>query len=157
MLKNIANSILVPGDSLVDKIRAQIDFTYNDNTTVLQTWTWNFNQLRTFKSNNAVVTAIIKGDTIINSTNNVTTWGATRSGLNFYTSTTTPLLYNVSGSNFLYDPLTGTKNIKGITEPIIVTCGVDEQGNLINTGNPYGYKFKWINSGGQTKGAVIKY
>ena len=42
-------------------------------------------------------------------------------------------------------------------EPITITYGVNEQGNLISSGNPYGYKLKWINSGGQVKGTVVKY
>ena len=157
LLKNIANPLLVPGDSLVDKIRSKIDFTYNDNTTLIQTWVWYFNQHRVLKLEDTTVTATIKGDTIINNTSNVTTRGTTRSGLNFYTNTTTPLVYNMSGSDFLYNPLTGIKMIRGITEPITVTYGVNESGNYVSNINPYGYKFNWINSGGQPKGAVVKY
>lgn len=157
LLKNIANPLLVPGDSLVDKVRAELFFTRNDNITVIKKWTWHFNQLRVFNLNGTTVTATIKGDTAINNNNNVVTWGTTRFDQNFYTSITTPILQNISGSTFLYDPLKGRKVILGITEPITITYGVDQQGSPATTGNPYGYIITWTNSGGQAKQAVVSY
>ena len=153
LLKNIKSA---PGDSLIDKVSAQLAFTYNDNTSSIQSWTWNFNQRRVFSLQDTIVTASIQGDTAINNINNVSTWGMTRSGQNFYTGTTTPVLQNLSGVSVLTNPLKGRKIIFGIKEPITVTYGVDQQGTSVSTGNPYGYIITWL-SGSQPKQAVVKY
>lgn len=156
-LKNIGDTVLVPGDSLVDKISAKLNYTHNDNTTVIQTWIWHFNQHRVFKLNDTIVTAAITGDTLINNINGVATWGTTRSGQQFYTGITSPVIQNVYGSVFFNYPSSGIKVIKGIAEPITITYGVDQQGNPAISGNPFGYKITWYNSGGYPKKSVVSY
>lgn len=148
---------LLPGDSVVNKVKARLAFTNNDNITVIQQWIWDFNRHQVYKLNDTTITTMITGDTVVNGTDGVVTCGTTRSGQNFYTSITTPVIQNIAKSSFLYNPLSGVKNIQGIKEPITVTYGVDQQGNLVNSGKPYGYKFKWINASGITKGELKGY
>lgn len=154
LLKNIASPLLVPGDSLTDKMRVQLTFTYNDNVTSITTWAWNCNQLRFFNDKDSILTCFTKGDTTINSIN-AASWGSTRANQIFYTSITTPLLQNIS-AGVLSNPLSGRKVILGIKEPITVTYGVDQQGSPVNTGKPYGYILTWTR-GGLPKDTVAKY
>jgi hypothetical protein len=163
LLKNIANPALVPGDSLVEKISAQLSYTYDDNATAIKTWAWDCNQLRVFNGDtkngkDTLITCTIKGDTTLNNIPNVASWGATRSDKQFYSSITNPVLKNISGTPFLSGPLSGRKVILGIAEPLTVTYGIDPQGSPASSGDdPYGYIISWSNTGGQPAQAVIKY
>jgi hypothetical protein len=156
ILKDAANLTLAPGDSLIDKVSAQLAFTYNDNTNIIQTWTWHFDQHRSFALTGSIIFSSIKGNTTMNNFNNISTSGTTRSGENFYTGITQPVLQNISGLFILSQPLSGEKAIHGIPEPIDAIYGVDEQGNTAVSNNPYGYKIIWINNGGQAQ-AIVGY
>ncbi len=159
-ITNISGGLLktlLPGDSLVDKVNAKLAFTNNDNNTVLQQWIWNFSRHQVFKLNGTTIKAKLTGDTTINNITNVSTWGITRSNQPFCTSIITPVFQNISGSSSLYVPLSGIKNIREIKEPIEVTYGVDQNGNFVGGQNPYGYKFKWVDESGITKGALVNY
>jgi hypothetical protein len=66
-------------------------------------------------------------------------------------------LQNISGLFLLSDPLAGSKTINGITMPILLIYGVNEQGAIVSDGNPFGYKLIWNNSGGQRQQTVVSY
>jgi hypothetical protein len=155
LMPNIANSAIVPGDTLVDKIRAQINFTFNDNVSTIKTWNWNLSLHRVFNGVNPVITCSVSGDTAIDDMNNVALWGTNRFDENFYTCTSAPVMTNISGSSFLNKPLSGLKVIKAIPEQLTITFGVDSQGDLQTSGNPYGYKITWFRAGSQQ--SVISY
>jgi len=71
LLKN-----LLPGDSLVEKVRGPIDYTYNDNGAILTLYLWNLHRTRVLGiTNTSVITVTTRGDTTINSINNVSNWG----------------------------------------------------------------------------------
>jgi hypothetical protein len=156
LLKTASNVALATGDSLQDKVNANIVFTYNDNTNVIQTWTWNINQLRMFNVQNALLTSTIRGDTVMSNTNGISTWGTTRFGYAFYTQVITPVVQTISPLYLLSNPLSGQKAIHGIPEPLTIYYGVDNLGNQVLTGAPYGYKMMWIHNGGQAT-CVVSY
>ena len=149
LLKKPANIGLLPGDSLKDKIDGSIVFTYNDNTSIIQTWTWNITHTRLFNIQNTLLTCTITGDTTVNGVNSIATWGTTRFGFNFNTQTIIPVVQTISPSYLLSNPLSGEKAIRGIQEPMTIDYGVDSHGNPISSGTPYGYKILWIANGGQ--------
>jgi hypothetical protein len=155
LIQNIANSVLVPGDTLVDKIRAQIDFTFNDNVAIIQTWHWNFSYRRLFEIHDTTITASLRGDSVINGSGNVSTWGTTRFGQEFNSNISATVSENIYGSSFIYKPLTGIKTIVGIPEQLTITYGVTAQGTPQSSGNPYGYKITWFRAGSQQK--IISY
>lgn len=147
---------ITAGDSLVERIRASISFTYNDNVAVIQLFNWYLSQERTFTIYDTVMNAITRGDTNINGYLNVSTWGTTRFGNSFYTAITSPMVQNISDPHLSYNPLSGDKAIEGITEPILSSYGVSSVGLPQATGTPYGLIATWINNGGQAQ-AVLPY
>lgn len=158
---NITGGLLqnvTTGDSLAEMVRASISFTYNDNVTIVQLYSWYLNQHRTFTKPDTVLYASTWADTVINGIKNVATWGTTRAGESFYSSLTAPIVQNISNLKLSYNPLSGAKAIENIAEPILSTYGVDQQGNpvKINSATPYGYVMTWINNGGQAQ-AVVPY
>lgn len=155
-LGNISDSTLVPGNILTDKVRAQLTFTHDDHVAKIQTWPWNFNRTRTFSLKDTNVVVSIKGDTTLNGISNVVSWGTARSESPFYTEATTPVEYCISGSGFLIKPLNGAKVIHGIPSPITITYGVDNLGNPVTTGNPFGFRLNWLLAG-YPKKAVLAY
>jgi hypothetical protein len=155
ILRNATNLFLPHGDSLIDRINLHIDFTYNDNTNIITTYAWNINQHRSFVLNDSTIISSISGDTTMNGFSNISTAGTTRSGSNFYTGITAPLVQKINSLYLLTNPLSGEENIHGITQPIDVVYGVDLSGNYTTT-NPYGYKITWINNGGQAQ-VVVSY
>ncbi len=144
LLKNIANPLLVPGDSLVDRVKAHVTFTHNDNVSVIKTNTWDFNRLRIFNTVDTTIMLSVKGDTSVHNIANTASWGMTTSGQDFTTGITTPTVQKILKSGFVYNPLKGVKVIHDIAEPMTVTYGVDQQGNPVSNGAPYGYKITWF-------------
>jgi hypothetical protein len=153
LLKQPANTVFPPGDSLRDMVNGNINFTYNDNLAVIVTYSWNINQVRMFNIQNSVFTSTIRGDSIINNVNGISTSGMTRSGDIFSTQITTPVVQSVSSAFILSQPLSGQKLINGVTEPIKVDYGVNRSGNPAPAA-PYGYKITWTHSGGEATSVV---
>jgi hypothetical protein len=138
---------IAPGDTLVVKITANnMQYTFNDNAAVLQLYTININQTRTYTMIGTTVYATTVGDTIISNVKNVGDWGVNRLGYNYYTSINKPIVQNISNYNLSYNPLSGVKDIQGIPEPIYCEYG---QGGTLANGGPYGYTISWINDGVQ--------
>lgn len=155
LLKAASNINLSAGNSLHDKVNGPITFTYNDNTTLIVTWTWNLNQQRTFTMQNSLLTSSITGDTTISNVGQVSTSGLTRFNDNFYTAVITPVVQTISPAFVLSNPISGEKVIHGIPEPLDVVYGVNNTG-AITTGVPYGYKITWALNGSQEQ-SVISY
>ncbi|MEP7168680.1 MAG: hypothetical protein ABI855_04865, partial [Bacteroidota bacterium] len=157
LLKKVSGMTLQQGDSLVDKVSAQLIFSYNDNVAQIVTWGWTFSQHRSFILNDTVLNASFTGDTMVNNQANVSTVGMNRFEEKFYTDVSTPVLQTISGLFLLSDPLSGSKAINEIAKPILIIYGVTDQGSIENSDNPYGYKIVWTNSGGQRQQTVVKY
>jgi hypothetical protein len=146
---------LVVGDSLVEKVRGPVSFTYNDNGAILYLYLWNLHRTRILKrtaTNDTTITTL--GDTIINGINNVANWGMTRLSDNYYTSIITPVYQDISSSSY-YNPLSGVKSIQAIPEPMTLTFGVNQSGTPIAS-SPFGYKMTWTNKYG-AQDSVISY
>ncbi len=159
ILTNISGGLLqdlTSGDSLVEQIRATVNFTYNDNATTVQLYTWHINQVRTFIKSDTTIFAITRGDTTMDGYTAIGTWGVTRFGNNFYTNTNSPVVQNISYPFYSYNPLSGSKTIEGIPQPILSTYGVNSQGKVVTSGKPYGFLINWVN-GVATSGVVTYY
>lgn len=139
-------SLKSPGDSLVEHIEATFSFTYNDNTSQIQSFTWQINQVRVFTKSDTAVYTTTRGDTTINGYSHISTWGTTRLGSAFYTTISTYLIQNISNPYLSYNPLSGSKTIEGIPEPILCLYGVNSQGSIQANGTPYGFYISWINN-----------
>lgn len=140
---------LIPGDSLVQKLRGQIQYTDNDNNVVITTYGWNLHNTRVIGmlANNDI-TITTRADTNVGGYNNVVTWGQNRYNNNFYTSLTTPIYRDITSTNF-YNPLSGIKQVNCSVNPYTLTMDVDANGNPA-VGNPYGYRMDWtLNSTAQ--------
>ncbi len=158
-ITNVSGGLLqniTPVDSLVERIRASISFTYNDNVSIIQLYSWYLNQIRTFTKPDTIMYARTNADTTINNIKNVATWGTTRFGEVFYSSLTSPVVQNISNLSLSYNPLSGAKAIENISEPILSTYGVNKQGAAISNGLPFGFLITWINNGGQAQ-AIVPY
>jgi hypothetical protein len=148
---------LAAGDSVVVHIRATIAFTYNDQMAGAQTFTWYLNQLRTFTMVDTNLLATTRGDTSISGSPNVGTWGTTRLGTSFYTVTNAIVVQNLSNPYLSYNPLSGSKSIDGISEPIYSFYGVNTSGGHVTSGTPYGFYINWNNSGTSTAIVIAYY
>jgi hypothetical protein len=136
---------LTATDSMVVQVRATIAFTWNDQSAAPQTFTWYINQIRTYTLSNGSIIATTRGDTVINGVL-VSTWGTDRFSNSFYTITTQSDVQNISVANLSYNRLSGASTITGISEPIYSTYGVNNQGNIVTSGTPYGFYFHWTDN-----------
>ena len=155
LLTTQSKIIFPTGDSLQDKVDANISFTYNDNTGLIVTYAWNIYQTRMFNIQNSMLTSTIRGDTSVSGSTGISTSGNTRLGNVFYTQITKPIVQTISSSYTLSNPLSGQKVIHGIPESITTDYGVNSSGNIVQS-NPYGYKMTWIHNGGQAM-CVVSY
>lgn len=148
-LTNIYGGLLqnvVQGDSVVEHVRANVSFTYNDNASMVQFFTWNLNQLRAFSVTDTNMFASTRGDTTI-AGYTIGTWGTTRLGTRFFAVTNSPIVQNISASFLDYNPLNGAKTIEGISEPISLIYGVNQQGTPFKSGTiPYGFYISWVDN-----------
>lgn len=151
LLQNISQA-----DSLKTHIRGTIQFTYNDNATQIQYYPWSFNQLRTFIADTSVY-AVTTGDTSISGFSNIGVWGTTRLSTTFYTVITSPVIQNITYSSLSYNPLSGTKTIEGIAEPISCQYGVNNAGIYQAGGKPYGFHITWTDNGIQANSTLPYY
>lgn len=148
---------LTPADSMVVHIKASVSYTYNDNATVIQLYTWNFNELRTFRKSDTSIMASTRGDTTIKNFSHLESWGVNRYGDSAYCTITSTIVQNISNLNLAYNPLSGAGVIQNISEPIISTYGVNQQGSPISNGTPYGFIITWTNNGGQAQNVIGYY
>ena len=143
-------NITLPGsDSLQDKVDANIIFTYNDNTSLIQTWTWLMTQTRVFNFQNSLLTSTIRGDSTVGTLTGIATSGTTRLSIGFNTQITIPVVQTMSPGLILSNPLSGEKVIHGIPEPVTIDYGFNSNGTPAQNSSPYGYKMTWIHNGGQ--------
>jgi len=148
LLQNVTSS----SDSLVIHIRTtNVSFTFNDQAAVVQLYPLNINEIRSFTFNSAMY-ATTRGDTALGGYTNIGSWGTDVFGNSYYSSTTAAIVQNISNIYLLsYNPLSGTKVIEGISQPITIQYGVDTQGNHVSIGNiPYGFFISWNNGGENT-------
>ena len=144
------------GDSLAEIIRGSLTYTFNDNASTITYHPCNVNQLRWYTKPGIVLYASTRGDTAISGFANVSGWGTDRFGNNYYTSISATVVQDISDYTLSYNPLSGIKDIQGIQEPVICTFGVNQQGNVVTSGTPYGFYISWTNNGGGAQ-AIVPY
>ena len=144
-------------DSLVEKLRGSLEYTFDDNAATIHYNPFNVNQVRVFTKPDTILYAATRADTDMSNFQNVSNWGVNRFGNMYYTILTKTVTQNISNYNLSYNPLNGTKIIENISEPITCNLGVNQQGNIINSGTPYGFVITWINGGGQNQSVIGYY
>jgi hypothetical protein len=147
---------ITAGDSLVVKIKGSLSYTFNDNSATVTYYPFNLNQVRYITTNGTILTAATLADTSIGGYSNVCHWGLDRFGNSYYTTINTVVTQNITTAALSYNPLSGVKDIQYIEEPILCTYGVNQQGNPITSGTPYGFYISWINNGGGAQ-AIVPY
>jgi hypothetical protein len=140
------------GTSIVHKVRAEMQITFDDGTTR----TWHAAKTRTFGFNNNMLKCTLAGDTIVNGYTHVAMMGVTRAGEAFTLDVPTPISYYLYGSTCLYKPV-GQVILYGVAHQLTITYGVDNMGMPVNGGCPYGYKLGWTDSQGAAQQAIIAY
>lgn len=116
---------------------------------------WNVTRDRVIgRTNSGTYYISIKGFGAEGGENGVAVKGTTRSGRNFMTVISSPVVFSSSCS---WNAVRGSVVYKGMGTDINVTYGVDASGEIENTGCPYGYRVNWINASGEGKVTVVKY
>ena len=146
---------LVRGDSLVENIQGSMEFTFNDNAASIVYYPFNVNETRSFTKPDSI-SATTRGNATMAGYTQVANWGEDRFGNTYYACIAANVVQNISIATLSYNPLSGMKNIEGISEPIQCTYGVNSAGNAVTSGTPYGVVINWSNNGGVAT-AVIPY
>jgi len=143
----LLQSVTSSSDSLVAHIRASnVSFTFNDQASSIQFYSLNVNEIRSFTTANSAMYATTRGDTNVGGYSNIGTWGTNRFGNNYYSNTAGSIVQNISNLALLsYNPISGTKVIEGISEPIQSIYGVNNQG-AVTSGTPYGFSISWTDN-----------
>ncbi|MFA6262177.1 MAG: hypothetical protein WC760_11960 [Bacteroidia bacterium] len=115
---------------------------------------WNINRKRTFNIGAGFNTITTLGDTSLNGVDGVIEWGFTRKAVSFQTQVIEPIIFR---TNCATGPYSGIKNHKGMLKEVKVTFGVDEQGEPVSFGCPYGYKVNWSNNADSLRTAIVAY
>ncbi|MEO8150832.1 MAG: hypothetical protein ABI723_24580 [Bacteroidia bacterium] len=135
---------------VVHHITGMMQVTFDNNTSR----TWNIDRTRTIARFNNVTTVTITGNATENGYSNVSVWGINRKGNVFTVTINTPV---VLSSTCNFNAMSGVRMIHGVIRELTITYGVDQAGNPITNGCPYGFKLNWIGKNGTAKQAVISY
>jgi hypothetical protein len=142
-----ANSFASP---IVHHITGAMQITFDDGTTR----SWNIDRTRSIARSNAITTVTITGNATQSGISNVSVWGINRKGNSFTVSIPAPI---VLSSTCNFNPISGVRVHSGVIRVLTATFGVDQSGNAVTSGCPYGYKINWVNKKGVAKQAVISY
>jgi hypothetical protein len=118
-----------------------------------QTSLWKSARLSTFGvRNTSEIYVTVNGDTTING-KTIDSWGVTRFGTNFTTEMLEP--WKSSTSCGWWKPTEGTYT--SVTDNFSITAkfGVDQNGNRVTSGCPYGLRLEWEITGTNTSGDIV--
>ena len=136
--------------AIVHHITGAMQITFDDGTTR----SWSIDRTRTINRTNGVTTVTLVGNSTQGTISNVSIWGVNRKGNSFTVSIPTPI---VMSSACDFHPMSGVRVHTGVVHDLTVTFGVDQSGNSVSTGCPYGYRLNWVNKKGVAKQAVASY
>ena len=142
-----ATSFITP---IVHRITGMMQITFDNNTTR----TWNIDRTRTIERTNNLTTIAITGNATANGISNVAMWGINRKGNSFTVSIPTPVVLNSACS---FNAISGVRILQGLVRVLTVTYGVDQSGNVVSSGCPFGYRLNWINKQGNPVQVIIAY
>lgn len=152
----LVNMLTPGGTSIIHKITGNMNVTFEDGTS--KTWAI-YRQREILITAAGIPTIKISGFGTVDGVENVVVAGINRAGNPFSTviSQTVVITKNNDCFNGAWVPVSGTKTHKKIAREITVTFGVDQSGNQISSGCPYGYKIVWTNLRNDSKQVVISY
>ncbi len=152
----IVSLLTAGGPSIIHKITGNMTITFEDATTR----TWNiYRQREIFITSDGIPKVKTTGFGNLEGIENIVLAGTNRAGNVFYTVINQPVVFSSNNTCFngAWIPESGVKTHKKLAREISVTFGVDEAGNPVSSGCPYGYKITWTNAKNQSKQAVINY
>jgi hypothetical protein len=117
--------------------------------------TWSVSKTRTFTVDENGLKVSVTGTGSQAGFTKLAEWGLTRKGTPFYASIEEPIVF--SSCNQDPKPISGKKVHKGLTKEVVVTFGVDANGNLDNTCSAYGFKNNWLNRKGESQQTIVSY
>jgi hypothetical protein len=135
---------------IVHHITGLIQLTFDDNTSR----TWNIDRTRSLSRTNNVTSISITGNATENGYSNVSIWGINRKGETFTVTINTPV---VLSSSCDYNAMSGVRMLHGVIRELTLTYGVDQNGNAVTSGCPYGFRLNWVNKKGNAMQMVISY
>lgn len=152
----LVNMLTAGGSSLIHKITGNMNVTFEDGTS--RTWAI-YRQREIFISAAGVPTIKISGFGSVDGAENVVVAGTNRFGNPFSTVINQTVVITKSNDCFngLWIPVSGIKTHKKIAREITVTFGVDQSGNQISSGCPFGYKIVWTNLRNDSKQVIVGY
>ncbi|HSH67768.1 MAG TPA: hypothetical protein VLB84_18650, partial [Bacteroidia bacterium] len=145
---------LLSGTSIIHKLRGHMEIKFDDGTT----GSWIVARSRVYTLTGLILNGEITGDTTVNGNSNVAYWGKNRAGEEFSVSIPTPIAANLFGTLCLYRPYKGVAIIRGVSNEITITYGVDINGNPVSgMACPFGYKLNWTDAAGTAHQVVLPY
>jgi hypothetical protein len=139
--------------SIVHKIKGTDTLTFDNGGKR----TWNVARTRTITKITNGYSISISGDTTIDGHSRVAMWGTNRAGIAFYSTISTPVVWNDTSCSPFFVPVSGVRIIQGLEHALSITFGVDNSGTVVTTGCPYGFKLNWVNVKGELKEVVRPY
>jgi hypothetical protein len=152
----LVNMLTPGGSSIIHKITGNMNVTFDDGTSKV----WSIYRQREILITAAGIPTIkISGFGVADGLDNVVVAGINRAGNPFSTiiNQTVEITKNTNCFNGAWVAVSGKKTHKRIAREITVTFGVDQSGNQISSGCPYGYKIEWTNLRNDSKQAIISY
>jgi hypothetical protein len=135
---------------VVHHITGMVQVTFDNNTSR----TWNIDRTRTFTRANNVTSITITGNANENGYSNVSIWGINRKGNTFTVTINTPV---VLSSSCDYNAISGVRMHHHVVRELTLTYGVDQNGVIVTSGCPYGFRLNWVNKNGVAMQRVIGY
>lgn len=135
---------------IVHHITGMIQITFEDNTVR----TWNIDRNRSFTRANSVTTITVTGNATQNGYSNVSLWGINRKGNDFTVTINTPVVLSSACS---YNAMSGVRMHHKVVRELTITYGVDQNGNVVTSGCPYGYRLNWLDKNGGAHQVVVPY
>ncbi|MEP7168747.1 MAG: hypothetical protein ABI855_05200 [Bacteroidota bacterium] len=135
---------------IVHHITGLVQITFDDGTVR----TWNIDRNRSITRLNNVTTVTITGNATENGYSQVSIWGISRKGDSFTVTINTPVVLS-SGCD--YNAMSGVRMLHHVIRELTATYGVDQNGNAVTSGCPYGFKLNWMDKQGNAMQKVIAY
>jgi hypothetical protein len=152
MITNVSGGMVDDGDNLagvVQRTTGMMKVVFDNNTSRA----WNMDRTRSISRNDRVTRVVVSGNATVNNYSNVSVWGINRAEKPFTVSINLPI---VLSSQCDFNGMGGTKIIHQADRDLMVTYGVDQYGNPVSTGCPYGYRLNWVDKMGEHQ-VVVSY
>jgi hypothetical protein len=137
-------------DSIVQRMSGDMRVSFDNG----EQRTWTISRDRTIGRNAQGYYISISGYGAEGSEKQIAIKGTGRSGRNFITVLSAPVVFS---SGCSWNATSGMLSYKSAGSSIDVTYGVDASGNMQQSGCPYGYRMNWLNARGEAKVAVVSY